>query len=101
MTLLGDRYDARRAADMGMVNFVVPDDRLEAETAKLATRLASGPTRVLGRAKALLYQSHETHFESQLQAEAESFAACAAEPDFREGVTAFVEKRRPEFTGGT
>ena len=41
----------------------------------------------------------ESEFESQLQAEAESFADCASRTDFREGVTAFVEKRKPVFTG--
>lgn len=99
MTLLGDRFTAEEAKDMGIVNWVVPASDLEAETAKLATRLANGPTYVYGRAKKLLYQSNETHFESQLQAEAESFASCAARQDFKEGVTAFVEKRKPNFTG--
>lgn len=99
MTLLGDRFTAEEAKDMGIVNFVVPAAELQAETTKLAARLANGPTYVYGRAKKLLYQSNETHFESQLQAEAESFAACAARQDFKEGVTAFVEKRKPNFTG--
>lgn len=99
MTLLGDRYTAQQAADIGFVNFVVPTDQLESETEKLARRLAAGPTFVYGKAKQLLYQSPETQFESQLQAEAEAFAQCAARHDFREGVTAFVEKRKPAFTG--
>ena len=99
MTLLGDRVDAATAAGWGLVNFVVPAAELESATAKLAGRLAKGPTHVYGRAKRLLYQSNETQFESQLQAEAEAFADCASRPDFREGVTAFVQKRRPAFTG--
>jgi 2-(1,2-epoxy-1,2-dihydrophenyl)acetyl-CoA isomerase len=99
MTLLGDRYTSTQALEMGLVNWVVPNDDLKAETDKLATRLANGPTYVYGRAKKLLYQSNETQWESQLQAEAESFAACAARADFKEGVTAFVEKRKPNFTG--
>lgn len=99
MTLLGDRIDAKKALDWGLVNFVVPAAQLEAETMKLAERLANGPTFAYGQAKRLLYQSIHREFEAQLQAEGEAFAACAAGADFREGVMAFVEKRKPKFTG--
>jgi 2-(1,2-epoxy-1,2-dihydrophenyl)acetyl-CoA isomerase len=99
IALLGDRYDAATARDMGMINFVVPGAALDAETAKLAARLASGPTRVHGNTKRLLYRSLESEFEAQLQMEAEMFSDCAMRDDYREGVTAFVEKRRPRFTG--
>jgi 2-(1,2-epoxy-1,2-dihydrophenyl)acetyl-CoA isomerase len=99
MTLLGDRVDAHTAKDWGLVNWVVPAAELEAETGKLAARLAQGPTRAYGNAKRLLYRSIETDFEAQLQAEGEMFADCASGPDFREGVMAFVEKRKPEFSG--
>ena len=61
--------------------------------------LAQGPTFVYGQAKKLLYRSQESQWESQLQAEAEAFAACSVRDDYREGVTAFVEKREPQFTG--
>jgi 2-(1,2-epoxy-1,2-dihydrophenyl)acetyl-CoA isomerase len=100
IALLGDRFDAQSAKDMGMINFVVPTAELEAETSKLATRLAGGPTRALGNTKALLYRSLESEFESQLQAEAEYFSDSASHANFREGVTAFIEKRSPVFTGG-
>jgi 2-(1,2-epoxy-1,2-dihydrophenyl)acetyl-CoA isomerase len=99
IALLGDRFDAQAAKDMGMINFVVNTGELETETEKLATRLANGPTRVYGNTKALLYRSLESEFESQLQAEAEYFSDCASRADFREGVSAFVEKRQPQFTG--
>ena len=99
MALLGDSVTSIEAAVMGMVNFVVPAAKLAKHTGELAARLASGPTRVYGRTKALLYRSMESEFESQLQAEAESFSDCATRPDFREGVTAFVNKRKPRFTG--
>jgi len=99
MTLLGDRYTAEQALDMGLCNWVVPRAELEAETDKLAKRLASGPTFVYGQAKKLLYSSIEKQFESQLQLEGECFAECAAREDFKEGVTAFVEKRKAVFTG--
>lgn len=99
IALLGDRFDARAAQAAGMVNFVVPAGALDDETDKLAARLASGPTYVYGRTKALLYRSMESEFESQLQAEAEAFADCASRKDFQEGVNAFVEKRKAAFTG--
>ena len=99
IALLGDRFGAQEAKDIGMINFVVPNAELDAETAALAQRLAAGPTHVYGNTKALFYRSLESEFESQLQAEAEFFADCASRADFREGVSAFVEKRSPNFTG--
>jgi 2-(1,2-epoxy-1,2-dihydrophenyl)acetyl-CoA isomerase len=99
MALLGDRIDAQSMARAGLVNFVVPTGELEAETAALARRLAAGPTRAYGNAKRLIYASSENQLERQLQMEAEAFADCASSDDFREGVTAFVEKRRAVFRG--
>ncbi len=99
IALLGDRFDSQTALSLGLVNWVVPAAELAAETGKLAARLAKGPTRVYGRTKALLQASPQSTLESQLQREAESFAICASEADFTEGITAFVEKRKPEFKG--
>lgn len=99
IALLGDRIDAQSAKEMGMINFVVPTSGLEMQTGNLSSRLAKGPTHVYGNTKALLYRSMENQFESQLQLEAEYFADCASRPDFREGVTAFVEKRQANFQG--
>lgn len=99
IALLGDRFTAQQAADMGMINFVVPDAELQSETEQLAQRLANGPTHVYGNTKALFYKSLENEFESQLQAEAEYFSDCASRADFKEGVTAFIEKREAKFSG--
>ncbi len=99
IALLGDRFDAETARSLGLVNWVVPNDDLEAETAKLAARLARGPGHALGQTKALLNASFGNSLEAQLALEAESFASCAATQDFAEGVTAFIEKRSPNFTG--
>ncbi len=99
MALLGDRIAATDLARFGLVNFVVPTDDLADETDKLAQRLAAGPTRAYGQAKRLIYASLENQMERQLQMEAEAFADCATTDDFREGVMAFVEKRRAVFRG--
>tara|TARA_Y100001968_G_C19201718_1_gene640315 strand:+ start:46 stop:561 length:516 start_codon:yes stop_codon:yes gene_type:complete len=99
IALLGDRYTAEQAEAMGMINFVTSPGELEEETRKLAYRLANGPTHVYGNTKRLLYNSLEAQFESQLQMEAEMFADCAKRTDFKEGVTAFAEKRKPDFKG--
>jgi 2-(1,2-epoxy-1,2-dihydrophenyl)acetyl-CoA isomerase len=99
IALLGDRFDAQTAKDIGMINFVVPTAELDVETNALAQRLAAGPTHVYGNTKALFYRSLESEFEAQLQAEAEYFSDCASRPDFKEGVSAFIEKREAKFTG--
>src|ERR1700737_2926815 len=99
LMLLGDRFDAMRALELGVVSRVVPADALAAEAAALAARLAAGPTNAYGRTKALLQATLGDAFDAQLRRETESFAASAATEDFAEGVRAFLEKRPPKFTG--
>jgi len=97
--MLGDDIDAATAARHGMVNFVVPAAELGAETDRLARRLAAAPTRALGNLKRLLNASLDNQLEQQLQMEAEAFADNVTTEDFREGIAAFVEKRKPAFKG--
>jgi 2-(1,2-epoxy-1,2-dihydrophenyl)acetyl-CoA isomerase len=97
IALLNERFDAATAERLGLVNRVVPAASLEAETHKLATRLAAGPLAACGRTKLLLNGSLNTSLETQLQREAEAFAQCASEPDFTEGIGAFLEKRKPQW----
>jgi 2-(1,2-epoxy-1,2-dihydrophenyl)acetyl-CoA isomerase len=99
IALLGERFNAETARRLGLVNWVVPAADLEAETAKLAARLAGGPGHALGQTKALLNASFDNGLEAQLALEAESFAGCAATEDFAEGVSAFIEKRPATFQG--
>ncbi len=99
IALLGDRFDAKTAQALSLVNWVVPAAELDAETAKLAARLARGPSYALGQTKALINACIDNTLEDQLAMEAESFARCAGTDDFAEGVSAFVEKRSANFTG--
>ena len=99
IALLGERFDAAAAERLGLVNKVFAAASLDTEITKIAARLASGPTAVYARTKALLNGSLNATLESQLQGEAEAFAQSASEPDFLEGLAAFVEKRKPQFKG--
>jgi 2-(1,2-epoxy-1,2-dihydrophenyl)acetyl-CoA isomerase len=99
IAFLGDRFSAAAAKEFGIINWVVPGTDLETETTKLAKRLAEAPTTAIGRTKALLQQSLYTTLENQLLAEAASFSSCAVEPDFDEGISAFIAKRKPKFKG--
>ncbi len=99
IALLGDRYNAETAQSIGMINFVSEPGHLVDETQKLAERLSRGPTHVYGNTKKLLYRSLGSEFEAQLQMEADMFSDCASRQDFNEGVTAFIEKRKANFTG--
>ena len=98
LVLLGDRFDAARAEQIGLINRVVSAGEFEAEVEKLALRLAAGPAQAYSRGKALLQQSLQTSLEDQLNDEQVNFIRCAQEPAFAEGVQAFLHKRKPDFT---
>lgn len=95
--LLRDGIGAQEALEFGLVNWVVEPDRLEEETQRIAGRLAANAPGAAARTKALLRRSLASGLEEQLDAEQEAFLACARGPEFREGVTAFVGKRKPDF----
>lgn len=99
LALLPDRFDAETARSLGLVNWVVAGDQLAAETARIAQRLAGGPTVAYAEAKRLMNQSMSTSMETQMEEELLAFSRCARTADFQEGVTAFVEKRKPVFGG--
>jgi len=99
LILLSDSIDAREALGLGLVNWVVGAEQLAAETASIARRLAQGATAAFAEIKQLVNQSYDQTLSAQLNAEVEAFARCAGTRDFAEGVTAFVEKRKPNFKG--
>lgn len=99
LIMLPDRFDAEVARHLGLVNWVVPADQLEKETVRIARRLADGPTGAYAQAKRLVNQSFATPMDKQMEEELLAFSHCARGPDLREGVNAFVEKRKPAFKG--
>jgi 2-(1,2-epoxy-1,2-dihydrophenyl)acetyl-CoA isomerase len=98
MMLLGEKIDAQTALDWGLATKVVPDDALDAEAAKLARQLANGP-RSLGLIKRLAWDALDSDFATALGAERRVQRDAGRTDDFMEGVTAFVEKRKPAFKG--
>lgn len=99
IALLGDRFSAAEAKDLGMINRVFPAAGLEEGTRMLAERLAQGPSLAYASIKKLILQSSENSLEQQLQSEAETFGCTAMAEDWVEGVRAFTEKRKPQFVG--
>ena len=99
MSLLGDAVEAEEALRIGLVNRVVPEEKLAEETAALAGRLASTPTAAIGRTRQALHASFEGDLETVLEREAEGQTFCGYTADHKEGVRAFFEKREPRFTG--
>ena len=99
LIMLADNINAEQALALGLVNRVVAADALDEDVLQLAIRLANGATHAYANAKQLLNQSFETPMRAHMDDEIARFASATATHDFREGVTAFVEKRRPKFTG--
>ena len=92
-------FDAATAQSLGLVNWVVAPADLAAKTQQIASRLARGRTRAYAESKRLLNRSLERSIETQMEEELQAFARCAVTADLAEGVTAFVEKRKPVFNG--
>src|SRR5437899_1029967 len=97
--MTGETVDANRAARFGMINRVVPADDLMTEALLLAAKLAAGPTGSIGRIKRMLNATFSNDLAAQLQLEHECQIESGRSNDFKEGVTAFFEKRPPRFTG--
>ncbi|WP_436903492.1 enoyl-CoA hydratase/isomerase family protein [Halovenus halobia] len=97
MIYLGQRLDAERAREVGLVGEVVPDDELDARATELAEEVASKPAFALQTAKQSIAQGYEASQNAGLDYEKRAFASLFGTPDQREGMAAFVEDREPEF----
>lgn len=96
---LNEPLDADRCLALGLVDAVHDDDRLAAEADALAARLAASATLSLAKIKRLTAVAPSHSLEAHLAMEAEGMIASGGTADAREGVTAFIEKRAPRFTG--
>jgi 2-(1,2-epoxy-1,2-dihydrophenyl)acetyl-CoA isomerase len=99
LAMLGDKISAQEAEPMGMIYKVFPVDTFENEVEAIALKLANMPTRALGLIKKSLNQSLTNNLESQLALESKYQIEAAGTDDYAEGVTAFIEKRKPNFKG--
>lgn len=97
MILTNRRVTADDGAAMGLITRAVDDDQLEAEAEMVAAKLAQAATGAIGAARGLLLDCYGAGLEAQMEREARSIAAAGAGPEGREGVAAFLAKRRPDF----
>lgn len=99
LALTGEPVMAETAAEWGMIWKAVDDEALMEEAQALTARFAAGPTRGLGLTKRLIQAAATNDFDTQLDAERDGQREAGRTEDYSEGVTAFFEKRKPEFRG--
>ena len=90
---------AREALEWGLITRVVPDTEFKGAVETLARELAQGPSKAFGAAKRLFQQSTWESLETQMELESQAIAKSGHTADFREGVTAFANKKAPVFRG--
>ena len=99
LALLGDKLSAEKAESWGLIWQCVDDEKLMDETITLAEHLATQPTKGLATIKKLLNESFSNPLHQQLELEKEAMRMLGQTDDYREGVSAFMGKRQPKFTG--
>lgn len=99
LAILAEKIDAEEAQRIGLVWKVHADDALQDEAGKLARHLATMPTMAYGMIKEALNQSFDNDLATQLEVEATLQSRASRSDDCKEGVAAFMEKRKPQFNG--
>jgi len=97
--LTNRRLDAVEAASIGLITRVAAPDTLTEEGAALAAQLSAGAVGAMGQARKLLHDSFSSGFASQMDRELSSITAAGNGPEGREGIDAFLTKRKPDFQG--
>ena len=98
LILLGIPFDARRAAELGMVTQVISDEDVLVRALETAGKLAAKPASALQASKRLMKQQFREQIQAAMKAENEEFRAQVRSEDAKEALTAFLEKRKPSFT---
>src|SRR6201994_3533048 len=100
LILLGSPFDAGRAAELGLVTEVVSDKDLLVKATETARKLAAKPAAALQASKRLMKQPFREQLKAAMKAENEEFSVQVRSDDAKEALTAFLEKRKPDFTKG-
>ncbi|MBU3662425.1 MAG: 2-(1,2-epoxy-1,2-dihydrophenyl)acetyl-CoA isomerase [Bacteroidetes bacterium] len=99
LAALGSKVSAQQAADWGMINRVVKAEVLDEEVEKLANHFSMAPTKAIGLMKKMLIKSFTSNLDEMLEYEAFCQEIAGRSSDYKEGVDAFNQKRKPSFTG--
>jgi enoyl-CoA hydratase/carnithine racemase len=99
MILTGRMITAKEACNYGILNFIYSAEELETKTMEIANTIADKSPYAIERAKKSVKAASHLNLEKGLEFEREMFIECANSEDGKEGITAFIEKRKPEFKG--
>ena len=99
LLLLGRKLNGVEAAEWGIAHAALPDGEVDSAAERLVQQLASGPTVALGLSRMLINASSEKNLVDQLAEEGYAMEISSRSPDFKEGLTAFIQKRDPDFSG--